>query len=86
MREFPDYSMRSGFSGNSLGRDRAETLEKPRQMEFVEQTNEEEEDAQREKKNIKMYRGAFYSIIINQDMLVELPKEKQKDAFIRLYK
>lgn len=33
-----------------------------------------------------MYRGAFYSIIINQDMLVELPKEKQKDAFIRLYK
>lgn len=45
MREFPDYSMRSGFSGNSLGRDRAETLEKPRQMEFVEQTNEEEEDA-----------------------------------------
>ena len=45
MREFPDYSMRSGFSGNSLGQDRAETLGNPRQMEFVEQTNEEEEDA-----------------------------------------
>ena len=38
------------------------------------------------KNNIKMYRGAVYSIIINQDMLVELPKENQKDAFIRLYK
>ena len=38
-----------------------------------------------EKNNIQMYREAFYSII-NQDMLVELPKEKQKDTFIRLYK
>lgn len=46
MREFPDYTVRSGFSGNSLGQeDRAETLGKPRQMEIVEQTNEEEEDA-----------------------------------------
>ena len=31
MREFPDYSVRSGFSGNSLGQeDRAETLGKPK--------------------------------------------------------
>ena len=39
-----------------------------------------------EKNNIQIYRGAFYSSIINQDMMVELPKEKQKDTFIRLYK
>ena len=27
---------------------------------------------------IKIYRGAFYSIIINQDMLVELPKKNKR--------
>ena len=36
-----------------------------------------------EKNNIQMYREAFYSIIINQDMLVELPKEKQNKYFWR---
>ena len=60
LKEFPDYSARSGFSGNSLGQEyRAENLEKPRQIEFVEQTTGKEEDIQRKKKNMEIYRGSF---------------------------